>query len=94
MSLTIHSPRRGVTARLVLVGLMSVTAASAVAVGQWSYHVVPGRGQKVKEVGDDFEDPEWGYLDNVPKASSNIDSDDRLPAGISKNQRVYESTYR
>jgi hypothetical protein len=35
-----------------------------------------------------------GYFDNGPKASSNIDHQDRLPAGISKNQRVYESTYR
>jgi len=51
---------------------------------QFQYHAVPGRGQKVSEVGDDFEDPEWAYFDNGPKASSNIDHQDRLPAGISK----------
>ena len=94
MSLTLKSPRYGITRRLVLVGLVAATAATAGAMGQWQSHVVPGRGQKVKEVGDDFEDPEWSYIDNAPKASSNIDHDDRLPAGISKNQRIYESTYR
>ncbi|MBS0261077.1 MAG: hypothetical protein JSS02_03905 [Planctomycetes bacterium] len=67
---------------------------TGVVTAQYRSHSVPGRGQKVKEVGDDFEDPEWGYIDNAPKASSNIDHDDRLPAGIAKNQRVYESTYR
>jgi hypothetical protein len=94
MSLTLNSPPRGITRRLVLVGLVAATAATAGAMGQWQSHVVPGRGQKVKEVGDDFEDPEWSYIDNAPKASSNIDHDSREPAGISKNQRIYESTYR
>jgi hypothetical protein len=55
---------------------------------------VPGRGQKVKEVGDDFEEEGWDYTFNLPKSSTNIDNQDRLPSGISKNNRVYESTYR
>ena len=94
MSLTALSRRIGVTRRILLLGLIVGTAGTTAAMAQFAYHVVPGRGQKVKEVGDDFEDPEWGYHVNAPKASSNIDHDDRLPAGISLNNRIYESTYR
>src|SRR5579871_885554 len=56
--------------------------------------VVPGTGEKIMEVGDDFEDPKWEYSVYLPKASSNIDGQDRLPAGQSANGRIYESTYR
>lgn len=78
----------------LICGLLVLAAGSAV-VGQYrGYAPVPGRGQKVTQVGDDFEDPEWNYVDNAPKSSTNIDHQDRLPAGISKNNRVYESTYR
>jgi hypothetical protein len=80
--------------RLVVLGVVAAATGTAGVMAQFQYHAVPGRGQKVSEVGDDFEDPEWSYFDNGPKASSNIDHQDRLPAGISKNQRVYESTYR
>src|SRR5262245_48530515 len=80
--------------RLVVLGVVVAAAGTASVMAQFAYHAVPGRGQKVTEVGDDFEDAEWGYFDNGPKSSSNLDRDDRLPAGISKNQRVYESTYR
>ena len=80
--------------RLLIAGLVITATGAAGVMAQYQYRAVPGRGQKVTEVGDDFEDPEWGYFDNGPKASSNIDHQDRLPAGISKNQRVYESTYR
>src|SRR5258708_24906799 len=80
--------------RLTLLAMAITAAGTANVVAQYHYRVVPGRGQKVTEVGDDFEDPEWAYVDNAPKSSTNIDSQDRLPAGISKNQRVYESTYR
>ncbi|MFN0054098.1 MAG: hypothetical protein ACKV0T_18110 [Planctomycetales bacterium] len=78
--------------RLMVGGLLALTAGTGLA--QYQSRVVPGRGQKVAQVGDDFEDPEWGYHVNGPKSSANIDQDDRLPAGISKNQRIYESTYR
>ena len=44
---------------LGVVGAMALTAAgTANVVAQYHYRVVPGRGQKVAEVGDDFEDPE------------------------------------
>ena len=82
------------TRRLVLAGLFIATAGATAVIAQYQYHVVPGRGQRVREVGDNFEDPEWAYIENVPKSSSNIDRDERLPAGISRNNRIYESTYR
>lgn len=55
--------------------------------------VVPGTGTKL-DVGDDFEADDWEYYPQLPKASSNIDRNDRQPAGYSKNNRWYESTYR
>ena len=94
MSLTAKSRRIGVTRRLLLPGLLFAAVGTTAVLAQWQYHVVPGRGQKAKEIGDDFEDPEWGYHENFPKSSANIDHDERLPAGISKNNRIYESTYR
>ena len=56
--------------------------------------VVPGTGYKVNEVGDDFEAEDFEYYPQLPKASANIDKSDRQPAGFSKNNRWYESTYR
>src|SRR5689334_3423441 len=85
--------RRLVVRRLWILGAV-IVAGSASVMAQYLYRAVPGRGQKVTQVGDDFEEAEWGYLENSPKSSTNIDHQDRLPAGISKNQRVYESTYR
>lgn len=81
------------TRKLLVVGAMAALAGST-AFAQFRSGAVPGRGQKVTQVGDDFEDAEWGFHLNLPKASTNIDHQDRLPAGISKNQRLYESTYR
>ena len=56
--------------------------------------VVPGSGQQITEVGDDFEDPNWTYTFNLPKASSNIDKVDRQPSGFSSNSMWFESLYR
>ena len=56
--------------------------------------VVPGSGQRIIEVGDDFEDPNWTYTFNLPKASSNIDKVDRQPGGFSSNNMWFESLYR
>lgn len=80
--------------RLVVLSLLAATAGGASVWAQSHYRVVPGRGQKVKEVGDDFEAEEWEYTPNAPKSSTNIDQQDRQPAGVSGNNRVYESTYR
>jgi len=56
--------------------------------------IVPGTGQKVEAVGDDFEDPEWIYLPNSPKSSLDIDKQTRPPAGRSKNGRWRENLDR
>jgi hypothetical protein len=56
--------------------------------------IVPGTGQQLTEVFDDFEDPNWSFVLNLPKASTNIDKVDRQPAGYSTNQMWFESTYR
>lgn len=85
---------RGFAWRTLLPCLVILALGAAPVAAQYRSYVVPGRGQKVKEVGDDFEDEAWEYLANGEKASTNIDHQDRLPAGISRNNRVYESTYR
>jgi hypothetical protein len=56
--------------------------------------VVPGTGQQIKEVFDDFEDPDWNFTLNLPKSSSNIDKTERHPSGFSANRLYLESLYR
>ncbi len=56
--------------------------------------VVPGTGQKLTQVGDDFEDPKWTYNYNLPKSSEENDGQERLPAGISANGRWAEGLKR
>ncbi len=34
--------------------------------------VVPGSGVELTQVGDDFEDPKWGYIYNNPKSTEDI----------------------
>jgi len=55
---------------------------------------VPGTGVKVVQVGDDFEDPRWGYRMNGQKASYEQDEQQRPPGGASRNGRWYESAMR
>jgi hypothetical protein len=56
--------------------------------------IVPGTGQQLTEVADDFEDANWSFILNLPKASTNIDKVDRQPAGYSTNGLWFESTFR
>jgi len=56
--------------------------------------VVPGTGQQIMEVFDDFEDPTWSFTLNLPKSSSNIDKTERHPSGFSANRLYLESLYR
>lgn len=56
--------------------------------------VVPGAGQRIVELGDDFEDANWSFTLNLPKASSNIDKVGRGPMGFSANGMWFESAYR
>lgn len=56
--------------------------------------VVPGTGQKLSEVGDDFEDDKWGFVHNFPKSSEELDEQKRHPTGFSTNRRWYEGIKR
>ncbi|MEC9091474.1 MAG: hypothetical protein VX438_02125 [Planctomycetota bacterium] len=56
--------------------------------------IVPGTGQKITNVGDDFEDVDWGYNFRMPKSSENIDKKQRSPYGRSTNSRWYEGVKR
>lgn len=56
--------------------------------------LVPGTGKKVENAGDDFEDPNWSYVYNLPKASEEIDEEKRLPGAYSTNRRWAESALR
>ena len=56
--------------------------------------VIPGTGQKLDQVGDDFEDQGWEYIFNSPKSTRDLDEQDRLPAGEAKNGRWYEGMKR
>jgi len=55
---------------------------------------VPGTGEKVSQVGDDFEDARWSYVMNGSKASYEQDEQQRPPGGKSRNGRWYESALR
>lgn len=56
--------------------------------------LVPGTGQKVVEVGDDFEEANWEYYPNLPKSAENINDEQYLPGGYAKNGRWYEGIKR
>ena len=56
--------------------------------------LVPGAGERITKVGDDFEDPTWGYTFNNPKNSSELDGHSRLPNGFSNNRRWFEGPMR
>ncbi len=54
--------------------------------------IVPGTGTHVAY--DDMEDASWSYELNLPKASSNLDKQERQPGGSSANGKWYESSLR
>lgn len=56
--------------------------------------IIPGTGEKMTEVGDDFEDEKWSYVPNLPKSSNNIDKQVRYPSGAASNNRWFESLLR
>jgi len=55
---------------------------------------VPGMGQKVATVGDDFEAEDWSYVFNLPKSSEENDKQTRTPGGYSQNRRWFEGMMR
>lgn len=56
--------------------------------------VVPGTGQWIENVGDDFEDPEWKCDLHLPKSSQEIDKQVRSPGAVVSNGRWYEGVKR
>ncbi|MCR9118070.1 MAG: hypothetical protein NXI22_14130 [bacterium] len=57
--------------------------------------VIPGTGEEVTKVGDDFEDAEWRYVPNNPKSTYNIDEKwTNNPSSYSINRRWYEGMKR
>ncbi|MBI2827059.1 MAG: hypothetical protein HYX69_20495 [Planctomycetia bacterium] len=74
----------------MLLGLCLLLAATAAQAAP----IVPGAGQLVDGVGDDFEDAGWEYIPNNPKSSADLDKQIRGPAGRSKNGRWRENTDR
>lgn len=80
--------------RVVLTIALWTTAWSAFMTTAAAQGVVPGTGVKVEEFGDNFEDPDWTFIDNFPKSSRNIDKNERFPLGKSANGRWQESPKR
>ena len=78
--------------RLLLVAV--TTTCFAMPQGTLAAPVIPGSGQKVTQVGDDFEDANWGFIHNFPKSSEEIDDQKRYPTGFSTNRRWYEGIKR
>ncbi|MEQ8785329.1 MAG: hypothetical protein RIC55_03485 [Pirellulaceae bacterium] len=80
--------------RLVALSLTSCLLTVAATPAQASEPLVPGTGTILKQVGDDFEDPDWKYIFNNPKSTEDNDKSQRLPAGKSVNGRWYEGAKR
>jgi len=76
--------------RIALAVAMPLVTAQTVA----AQGIVPGTGQKVEVAGDDFEDPAWAYIPNLPKSSRNVDKNERFPTGFSQNRRWFEGAKR
>ena len=56
--------------------------------------VIPGTGTRIDYVGDDFEDPGWEFVHNMPKGSYENDELRRGPMGYSRNGRFMEGPER
>jgi hypothetical protein len=87
MSISLH---HGSWSQRWLIAVAVVT----VGVGTLHAQLVPGSGTKLPDVGDDFEDENWEYIYNNPKSTRDIDNNDRMPSGESKNARWYEGMKR
>ncbi|MHB8956270.1 MAG: hypothetical protein ACYC4U_25075 [Pirellulaceae bacterium] len=56
--------------------------------------VVPGTGKLIDYVGDQFEDPEWNFVQAGAKSSDENDKQSRYPLGYSANRRWFEGPER
>src|SRR5262249_40592345 len=91
----IHAMRHSVTTgRLRCLALVMVVLVPAAREARADRPVVPGTGEKVTKVGDDFEDESWKFIYNLPKRSEGQDGQLGLPDGRSANGRWYEGNKR
>ena len=56
--------------------------------------VIPGTGQHLVKVGDNFEEESWTFKHRFPKSSEEIDGRKRTPGGKSSNGRWFEGMKR
>ncbi len=77
-----------------ILSLLSTGTVRSVSAAQPINAIVPGTGTQLTQVGDDFEDPNWGFIPNGPKSSEDIDENQRMPLGKSTNGRWYEGAKR
>ncbi len=76
--------------RLIIVLTVAAVATSADA----QRPLVPGTGQRVEDVGDSFEEPDWAYHFALPKSSKNLNDFGGGTAGESANDHWYEGQKR
>lgn len=69
-------------------------AAALVSEAPVEAQLVPGTGQIVVQVGDDFEDENWEFDFQLPKSSKNINEQTGGAGGQAKNGRWYEGLKR
>ncbi len=81
---------------LCVLALINLIAAATAVPSLQAQAIVPGTGQQLTEVGDDFEDPEWSYDLRLPKVYNNKETTvaPNTPGGISANRRWYEGSKR
>ncbi len=72
----------------------NLTTATAQQIPGGARPVVPGTGNEIVGVADDFEDPKWDYIPRNPKSTEDIDENQRGPMGRSTNGRWYEGIKR
>lgn len=74
--------------------LLFLVGAARLAESRADEPLVPGTGEFIAKVGDDFEDPGWSYTFNNPKNSSELDGKERRPNGYANNGRWFEGPMR
>ncbi len=90
----LSNPCSSVSLRFVCSMLMAVVTHSISSGSAMAETFVPGTGEKIEQVGDDFESDDWRYSWHGRKASYEQDEQQRPPGGRSKNGRWYESAMR
>ena len=80
------------TLLVVIAGTLCITAVQ-VRPAQ-AQRIVPGTGTRIDYVGDNFEDPQWNFVQKGPKSSDENDKQPRYPLGYSANKRWFEGPER